>query len=67
MSDETKEPRIKIENLPEQEEELTTEQVKAVKGGAWPQKVEIGGLKAGASEVIMETVNTTCQNHSKKP
>ena len=28
---------------------------------AWPQKVEIGALKAGASEVLMETVTMTCE------
>jgi phage tail-like protein len=27
---------------------------------AWPQKVEITELKAGASEVLMETVTLTC-------
>ena len=27
---------------------------------AWPAKIEIGGLKAGASEVLMETVTLTC-------
>jgi len=40
-------------NLPEQERELTADEVKSVKGGS---KVEIGALKAGASEVLMETV-----------
>jgi hypothetical protein len=58
---ETKEPRVKIENLPEPEKELTTDEVKTVQGGAWPQKVEIGALKAGASEVLMEVKD------SKKP
>jgi phage tail-like protein len=28
---------------------------------AWPQKVEIGALKSGASEVLMETVTMTCE------
>ena len=28
---------------------------------AWPAKVEIGALKAGASEVLMETVTMTCE------
>jgi phage tail-like protein len=27
---------------------------------AWPAKIEIGGLKAGASEVLMESVTLTC-------
>ena len=27
---------------------------------AWPSKVEIGGLKSGASEVLMESVTLTC-------
>jgi phage tail-like protein len=29
---------------------------------AWPSKVEIGALKAGASEVLMETVTMTCES-----
>ncbi|MEV7251160.1 phage tail protein [Streptomyces cyaneofuscatus] len=29
--------------------------------GAWPNKVEIGNLKAGASEIVMETVTFTCE------
>jgi phage tail-like protein len=28
---------------------------------AWPSKIEIGSLKAGASEVLMETVTMTCE------
>ncbi|MGH8740236.1 MAG: phage tail protein [Burkholderiales bacterium] len=28
---------------------------------AWPAKVEIGALKAGASEVLMETVTIVCE------
>ena len=28
---------------------------------AWPSKVEIGTLKAGASEALMETVTMTCE------
>ena len=28
---------------------------------AWPAKIEIGALKAGASEVLMETVTMTCE------
>jgi phage tail-like protein len=28
---------------------------------AWPSKVEISGLKAGASEVLYETVTLTCE------
>ena len=28
---------------------------------AWPSKLEVGGLKAGASEVLMETVTMTCE------
>ena len=28
---------------------------------AWPSKLEIGGLKAGASEVLMETVTIVCE------
>ena len=28
---------------------------------AWPAKVEIGALKAGASEVLMETITMTCE------
>jgi phage tail-like protein len=28
---------------------------------AWPAKIEIGGLKAGASEVLMETVTLACE------
>ena len=28
---------------------------------AWPTKIEIGTLKAGASEVLMETVTMTCE------
>ena len=29
---------------------------------AWPAKLEIGALKAGASEVLMETVTMVCEN-----
>ncbi len=29
---------------------------------AWPQKIEIGALKAGASEVLMETLTMTCEH-----
>ena len=29
---------------------------------AWPAKIEIGGLKAGASEVLMETVVIVCEH-----
>jgi phage tail-like protein len=29
---------------------------------AWPSKVEIGALKAGASEVLMETVTLVCES-----
>ncbi|MFJ7063080.1 phage tail protein [Streptomyces microflavus] len=29
--------------------------------GAWPSKVEIGNLKAGASEIVMENVTFTCE------
>ena len=29
---------------------------------AWPAKVEIGALKAGASEVLMETVTIVCEH-----
>ena len=29
---------------------------------AWPSKLEVGGLKAGASEVLMETVTIVCEN-----
>ena len=28
---------------------------------AWPSKIEIGALKAGASEVLIETVTMTCE------
>ena len=28
---------------------------------AWPNKIEISGLKAGSSEVLMETVQITCE------
>ena len=28
---------------------------------AWPSKLEIGSLKAGASEVLMETVTLVCE------
>ena len=28
---------------------------------AWPSKVDIGSLKAGSSEVLMETVTMTCE------
>ncbi|NEC24743.1 phage tail protein [Streptomyces parvus] len=28
---------------------------------AWPCKVEIGGLRAGSSEIVMETVTFTCE------
>ena len=51
MADEKNESRVKVENLPEPEKELTTEEAKAVKGGeevrrydivgAFPQKVGI--------------------------
>jgi len=29
---------------------------------AWPAKLEIGGLKAGASEVLLETVTIVCEH-----
>jgi phage tail-like protein len=29
---------------------------------AWPAKIEIGSLKAGASEVLMETVTIVCEH-----
>lgn len=29
---------------------------------AWPSKIEIGSLKAGASEVLMETVTLVCDS-----
>ncbi len=29
---------------------------------AWPSKVEVGALKAGSSEVLMETVTIVCEN-----
>lgn len=29
---------------------------------AWPSKLEIGALKAGASEVLLETVTIVCEN-----
>jgi len=29
---------------------------------AWPSKLEIGALKAGASEVLMETVTIVCEH-----
>jgi phage tail-like protein len=32
---------------------------------AWPAKVEIGALRAGASEVLIETVTLTCEDISR--
>jgi len=29
---------------------------------AWPSKLEVGGLKAGASEVLYETVTLVCEH-----
>jgi phage tail-like protein len=29
---------------------------------AWPSKIEIGGLKAGSSEVLMESVTLVCEH-----
>lgn len=29
---------------------------------AWPSKVEVGGLRAGSSEVLMETVTLVCEH-----
>lgn len=29
---------------------------------AWPSKIEIGSLKAGASEVLMETITMVCEH-----
>jgi phage tail-like protein len=29
---------------------------------AWPSKIEIGGLRAGASEVLMESVTIVCEH-----
>jgi phage tail-like protein len=29
---------------------------------AWPARLEVGALKAGASEVLMETVTIVCEN-----
>ncbi|MEW2811108.1 phage tail protein [Streptomyces massasporeus] len=28
---------------------------------AWPSKIEIGNMKAGASEIVLETVTFTCE------
>jgi phage tail-like protein len=30
--------------------------------GAWPSKIEVGNLKAGSSEIILETVTFTCES-----
>jgi phage tail-like protein len=34
---------------------------------AWPSKVDIAGLKAGASEVVMETVEIVCDSIIMQP
>jgi len=34
---------------------------------AWPCKVDIAGLKAGASEVVMETVEIVCDSITMQP
>ena len=34
---------------------------------AWPAKIEIGALKAGASEVLLETVTMTCEFIQRVP
>jgi phage tail-like protein len=34
---------------------------------AWPSKVDIAGLKAGASEVVMETVEIVCDRIEMQP
>ncbi|MEU9704470.1 phage tail protein [Streptomyces sp. NPDC047981] len=35
--------------------------------GAWPSKVEVGNLKAGASEVVLESVTFTCESIQSAP
>ncbi|MEU0002514.1 phage tail protein [Streptomyces microflavus] len=34
---------------------------------AWPSKVEVGNLKAGASEIVLETVTFTCAKVTATP
>ena len=33
---------------------------------AWPSKIEIGALKAGASEVLMEKITLVCEFIQRK-
>ncbi|MEU9255934.1 phage tail protein [Streptomyces sp. NPDC048270] len=35
--------------------------------GAWPSKVEVGNLKAGTSEIVLETVTFTCERVTTTP
>ncbi|MFC8956501.1 phage tail protein [Streptomyces sp. NPDC057101] len=34
---------------------------------AWPSKIEVGNLKAGASEIVIETVTFTCSKVTTTP
>ena len=46
MSDEKQESRIKVEDLPAVEKELSAEEAKNVKGGAWHELVILGDVAA---------------------
>jgi phage tail-like protein len=35
--------------------------------GAWPAKLDISGIKAGATEVVVETVTFTCEEIKQMP
>jgi len=60
MADEEKESRIKVENLPqpEQEQELTPEEAKQVQGGTVFGDGSVRGIKSNISSIQDGTSNT---------
>jgi hypothetical protein len=56
MSEEKKETRIKLEDLPAEEKELSAEEAKDVKGGAWHELVILGDVAAADGSVKPQEV-----------
>ena len=54
MSEEKQESRIKVEDLPAAEKELSAEEAKNVKGGAWHELVILGDVAAADGSVKPE-------------
>lgn len=51
MSDEQKESRIKVDDLPQAEQELTPEEAKEVQGGA--TRAVTPGIRTGGTNAVM--------------